>query len=104
MGRRSQFEIWESTFKPQPNAIATTDRGFEGKLFETFGAEHNYVQTVVKEEPDRVWTVVDADGKWYIAQGYHYVNRVGYLITEKPFNPDDPKQVARYQHKDVFYL
>ena len=48
----------------------------------------------------QVWTIVEGDGEaaqgsdecdepcapnWFVVDGYHMVNRVGYLVTEKPF-------------------
>ena len=43
-----------------------------------------------------VWTVVDsADNcNWYAMPGYHFVNRVGYIVTRKPW--DDPTLDAAY--------
>lgn len=33
-----------------------------------------------------VWTVVEGeDGIWVIAAGFHIVNKLGYLVTEKPW-------------------
>lgn len=44
----------------------------------------------VRDMPaDRVWTIVesgdDMDGNWYAIPGLHYVNRLGYVITEQPW-------------------
>lgn len=31
-----------------------------------------------------VWTVLEGDNNvWYVGKGFHLVNRIGYLITEK---------------------
>ena len=31
-----------------------------------------------------VWTVLEGDNNvWYVSKGFHIVNRIGYLITEK---------------------
>lgn len=35
-----------------------------------------------------LWTVVDADGDLYAVSGWHYVNRVGYVITQQPWDED----------------
>lgn len=32
-----------------------------------------------------VWTVLEAGDCLYASAGLHYVNRVGYLVTEKPW-------------------
>lgn len=38
---------------------------------------------------DHVWTVVesgdDEDGNWYAAPGFHLVNRLGYVVTTRPW-------------------
>jgi hypothetical protein len=41
-------------------------------------------------EPDsrHLWTIVDADGSLYAVSGLHYVNRIGYLVTEEPWTED----------------
>jgi hypothetical protein len=36
-----------------------------------------------------VWTVLDCDGALVVGSGFHYVNRVGYIITEVPVPPGD---------------
>ncbi len=44
---------------------------------------------VKNEPPEHVWTVVesgdDEDGSWYAAPGFHVVNRLGYVLTERPW-------------------
>ena len=35
----------------------------------------------------RVWTMVDADGECVLSAGWHFVNRLHYVITELP-HPD----------------
>lgn len=32
-----------------------------------------------------VWTVVEAEGKQYASPGFHIVDRIGYLIAQKPW-------------------
>lgn len=41
--------------------------------------------------PERkVWTLVDdGEGSTVIASGLHYVNRLGYILTEHPYGEDD---------------
>jgi hypothetical protein len=53
-----------------------------GCLFETYGEELAFV----REQDDRhVWTFLDGDdGDLYVASGYHFVNRIGYLISRNP--------------------
>ena len=44
----------------------------------------------------RTWTVVDCDGKLYVTTGLHYVNRIGYLRTGRPWSAEDELQDYRY--------
>ena len=67
-------------FEPIPNHL-DDGRGFDGCLFETFGSELAFVHQMVASAPGRVWTVLEADGVLSIESGYHYVNRLGYLVT-----------------------
>jgi hypothetical protein len=48
----------------------------------TYGKD---LDTVRNSDPNFVWTVVDGeDCAQWILPGYHYVNRICYLVTEKP--------------------
>lgn len=85
------FDDWVETYRPVENPDG--DSGFFIDdiclMFETFGEELKRVQKAVEVAPDTVWTAVDGyDGKVYIGNGYHYVNRIGYFITELPFEGD----------------
>jgi len=56
-----------------------------GYGLETFGEDSELVRSL---NPNFMWTVVDGDlgrDQW-ILPGVHYVNRVCYLVTEKPHN------------------
>jgi len=57
-----------------------------GSLFETYGEELAFVQT---QAPSTVWTLLDGeDDDQYLASGFHFVNRIGYLISSVPVPPD----------------
>jgi len=44
---------------------------------------------VVHANPNRVWTVVETDeDRLLILPGFHLVNRLGYLLTRKPWQAD----------------
>lgn len=63
---------------------------FDNCMFETFGKELEYVKEMVKTNPLRVWTILDCGGEGlaYIS-GFHFINRLGYLITKEEFNKDE---------------
>jgi len=59
---------------------------FENKMFETYDKELEFVRSC---DPKRIWTVIDCDGWFGVTAGYHWVNRIGYLITEEEWKTDD---------------
>ena len=84
------FDEWCDTYKPIPNNI-DTNASFDGTMFETYGAE---VEFVKKADPAHIWTYGDGDdGGSYIWNGWSFVNRIGYFITEVPCPPDTTIQV-----------
>lgn len=36
-----------------------------------------------------IWTVLDVDGVLYVAPGMRFVDRMGYIITTKPYHDDE---------------
>lgn len=52
-----------------------------GDGLETFGSD---LAIAVNYSQDFVWTVLDCDGDQWIVPEMHYVNRVCYLLTERP--------------------
>jgi hypothetical protein len=82
--------FWE-TYKPKKNHI-DDNASFDGCMFETFGEEVKYVVQVANDPKTTktVWTITHDDGsdgeeKMYYSAGYHLVNRIGYIITEKEY-------------------
>jgi hypothetical protein len=73
-------------FKPQQNHL-DDNPSWDGTMFETFGVELDYVLSFANDfnKQKRVWTLIEVDGIMYISAGYHLVNRMGYFITEKPW-------------------
>ena len=64
---------------------------FNGLMFETYGDEVDYVKSI---SPDRIWTYGDGDdGGGYIWNGWHFVNRIGYFISEEPWPADTVIQI-----------
>ena len=47
----------------------------------------------VKDQPlNHVWTIIesgsDEDSNWYASPGFHIVNRMGYVMTKKPWTDE----------------
>lgn len=74
-------------FKPIKNHFRENDESY---LFETYGEEVEFVKSV---EPNRIWTFADGDMCSYVSSGWHYVNRLGYHITEIPFDENKDYQI-----------
>lgn len=55
-------------------------------MFETFAPEVDAVKSLLASAAaNRIWTLLDCDGKLYVCAGWHYVNRLGYFITDIPW-------------------
>jgi len=83
------FDEWCDTYKPIINHIdsnASFDNGYGGVMFETYGDEVDFVKS---QSPANIWMYGQGDdGGTYVWNGWGFVNRLGYFITEVPC-PDD---------------
>ena len=88
------FDEWCETYKPITNHIdkhASFDNGNGGIMFETYGDEVDFVK---EQDGAHIWTYGDGDdGGGYVWNGWHFVNRLGYFITEVPCPPDTDIQI-----------
>lgn len=86
----SPIVLTESQFDEQFPLLTNhldTNASYDGCMFETYGPELAFVQT---QNPDCIWTLMtDDDGLLCLASGYHFVNRLGYLISKVPVKPGD---------------
>jgi len=84
------MEEWSHHFKPLVNHLdknASFDDGSGGIMFETYGEEYDYVAAIGHKEPNRIWTYIDReDGSTAIINRWAFVNRIGYMLTEKPYD------------------
>lgn len=84
------FDEWVDTYKPINNHI-DTNASFDGAMFETYGDEVEFVKA---QDENRIWMYGDGDdGGSYIWNGWHFVNRIGYFITEVPCPADTTIQI-----------
>ena len=84
------FDEWCDVYKPIKNHI-DTNASFDGEMFETYGEEVEFVKAT---DEDRIWMYGDGDdGASYLWNGWGFVNRIGYFITEVPCPPDTTIQV-----------
>ncbi len=86
--RRKTPRILERTFwkrfKPIKNKISG-EEAWEGRMFETYGKALEFVQA---QPPNRVWTLLDCDGRLIVVTGFHFVNRLGYFVTKVPWEQE----------------
>ena len=90
-------DAFHQRFRPIPNHLddnASEDFGDGGCLFETYGAELDYVRS---HPSSRIWTIIDGEDDTVIVSGYHLCNRIGYILTEKPV-----PEVESYTVRDEF--
>ena len=102
--RISEDEFYEK-FKPIDNHL-DKDAGWDGKLYETFGEEREFCFKLSQKQ-NCVWTVIECDDIiadddddddideddyeppcYYIVSGFHIINRIGFFITEIPYDTD----------------
>jgi hypothetical protein len=96
------IDTWENEYRPVDN---TRDEyaSWDGQLFETYGKDEETVITVARQTPRRVWTLVDTDDGLVVTNGFHYVNRVGYFITEKEWENGATIDIA-VSDSDAFHV
>ena len=79
------MDAWTEKYLPIQNHLVT-EASWDGNMFETYGNEYDYVAA---QPQQNVWTWVDGDDGTYIVAGWHYVNRIGYFVTEKAWTDGD---------------
>ena len=79
MSKPRKIQEWECGQLPWDEWV---DEYKPGEMLETYGEEYDQVIHMNETEPGRVWTLLDCDGKLVVSSGWHYVNRMGYYITE----------------------
>jgi hypothetical protein len=78
------YDAWAEEFKPKPNHLRDQTDNLE-LPYETYGEEVEFVRL---QDPRTIWTEVDGDSGTYIIAGMHWVNRIHYYITEKPWTDE----------------
>ena len=79
-----QIKTWNQFvkhYKPIQNKI-TDGAPFGGTMFETLGKDRDFLQT---QNPQHIWTFICEGNKELISSGAWWANRIGYFVTEVPF-------------------
>lgn len=104
----TEEEFWEK-YKPIKNHL-DNNASWNGCMYETYGDEKQHCFELAQKE-NRVWTIIESDDIeydpdeedpeeddddeetyepmcMYIISGFHYVNRMGFIITEHPYEEE----------------
>jgi hypothetical protein len=72
------YEEWADQYRPIQNPY-DNNASHDGRMFETNWLDHKFI----KKHPNAViWTLIDEGDLMWIVSGCHYINRIGYFITE----------------------
>lgn len=78
------YADWEDQFGPlvsNPNCPE-----YNCTTFETYGRDLAFVEDVFNAGVFGVWTLMTNDnGNSCICEGMHFVNRLAYIVTKKPY-------------------
>lgn len=91
-------------YKPQINHIVRAKTNsdiadeditsWSGCMYETYGEELDYINSFFKHRnlflhQRQIWTIIENDDDLVVQAGYHLVNRMGYIVTEKSWNNEN---------------
>ena len=74
---------FESKYKPIKNHFSKDP---DEVMFETYGEELEFVKA---QDPRYIWTYLQGDMSDLVVAGYHFVNRIGYHISEVPWENEN---------------
>ena len=96
----TENQFWDDYVPIQNHLIPEDDDGlaWNGTLFETLRPDLDYVRDQNKQRPERIWTLLEVDDGLVISSGMHYVNRMGFFITEKPWTETTVTEILEGQN------
>lgn len=82
------YWAWVKKFRPIRNMFDET-ASIDGCLFQPYGEQWEFVK---RHDSRYVWSLIITDlprsSMWEITNGFHVVNREGYLVTEAAITGD----------------
>jgi hypothetical protein len=85
MYKKITYDEFLDTYKP------ITNKTTNNVTFETYGDDLAFV---LSQPDDTIWTELEGDEGIYIVNGYHFVNRLNYYITEVKLPIDKSVEVV----------
>jgi hypothetical protein len=82
MSTNLTYDEWVEQYSPY---LGPTESGNEAGLFETYGKDLEFIS---KNHDSLIWTLVDTGGSLIILNGYHFIDRVNYMFSAKPWSTD----------------
>jgi hypothetical protein len=79
VSRKMTFEEWEEKYKPIKNPFS---KYVDDYMLETYGRDLDFVKS---HDAHHIWTDLACDGYNWIENGVYRVNRLGYYVTEIPW-------------------
>jgi hypothetical protein len=79
------WKKWAEKFKPIKNHLVRDGLDDE-HMFDTYGDE---VEFVINYDARHIWTWIQGDMSDVIVAGYHFELRLGYYITESPWEDEE---------------
>ena len=59
--------------------------------------DKEFIKAMKKPEGERyIWTIGEEDGRYYVHSGYHWVNRLGFIITKNKWEHNMNIEVKGY--------
>ena len=81
------IDLFDQKYTLTKNLI-DKNSGWDGCMFETYGEELIHVQRIQAQSPWRVWTWVNTDSGSSLCAGFHFCNRIGFIITNENWSTD----------------
>jgi hypothetical protein len=99
MEKRLTEDEWLEKYTPIDNPF-TEQGSYDNTLYETYGDEYEAIKIADVVNPRKVWTLIDNNEGWTgIVAGWHYVNRMGYFLTEEEWE-DDQEEYTVYDESE----
>lgn len=78
------YSKFEELYGPKVNHLDKNNNG-DNRFYETYGEEYEYIKSL---DPHYVWTEVQGDMSMLLVTGVAFVNRLSYVVCEKPWKDE----------------